>query len=186
MVNKLIVGLGNPGAKYELNRHNAGFLIIDDFACKHNINISKKRELCIIGNGSLKGCGLMLVKPLTFMNKSGFAVQRLLAYYKLEPKDLVVVHDDLDIEFGQLKVKQSGGHGGHNGIRSIMQSLGAGDFTRLRFGIGRPPGQMPAEKYVLANFSCDDEELGRVIERGVEILETIITEGNVAAMNRFH
>ncbi|MFC1856360.1 aminoacyl-tRNA hydrolase, partial [Thermodesulfobacteriota bacterium] len=149
MATKLIIGLGNPGPKYELNRHNLGFIVLDNLALKHNINISKKKELCIIGNGDILGTNVILAKPQTYMNKSGFSVVRLLNYFKIEPEDLIVIHDDLDLEFNQLKIKSNGGHGGHNGIRSIMQLLATDKFTRLRAGIGRPQGRMPVEKYVL-------------------------------------
>ena len=186
MTKKLIVGLGNPGPEYELNRHNIGFIVIDDLACKHKIDISKKKELCMIGSGTIEGSQVILAKPQTYMNKSGFGVVRLLNYFKIEPKELVVVHDDLDLEFGQLKIKETGGHGGHNGVRSIMEVLSSPDFVRLRVGIGRPPGRMPAEKYVLSNFSETDEELSELIETCVSAVETIITDGIILAMNRFH
>ncbi len=186
MTKKLIVGLGNPGPQYELNRHNIGFIVTDDLASKHSISISKKKELCIIGSGRVDDIDVILAKPQTYMNKSGNGVVRLLNFFKIEPKDLIVVHDDLDLEFGQVKIKEQGGHGGHNGIRSIMQSLSVSEFTRLRIGIGRPPGRMPTEKYVLANFSESDGELGDVITKSVSALETILTQGNKVAMNEFH
>jgi PTH1 family peptidyl-tRNA hydrolase len=186
MTKKLIVGLGNPGPEYELNRHNIGFIVLDDLAYKHKINISNKKELCMIGSGTIEGASVILAKPQTYMNKSGFGVGRLLGYFKLEPKDLIVVHDDLDLEFGQLKIKETGGHGGHNGVRSIIEVLSNPDFVRLRVGIDRPPGRMPAEKYVLSNFSQTDEELSELIETCVSAVEAIITEGIIPAMNRFH
>lgn len=186
MAKKLIVGLGNPGPKYELNRHNMGFLVLDNFALKHNISISKTKELCVMGSGALNGTDLLLAKPQTYMNRSGFGVARLLGYFDLTPEDLIVIHDDIDLEFGQLKIKKDGGHGGHNGLRSIMEQLGSGDFDRLRIGVGRPPGRMPVEKYVLLNFSESDEELTDQIERSVSALESMIINGNDKAMNQFH
>jgi PTH1 family peptidyl-tRNA hydrolase len=186
MAEKLIVGLGNPGVKYELNRHNLGFIVLDNLAYKYKIDMSKKKELCIIGRGAVEGVKVLLAKPQTYMNKSGFGVVRLLNYFKLEPKDLIVIHDDLDLEFGQIKIKEKGGHGGHNGIRSIMDLLNDPNFMRLRVGIGRPPGRMPAEKYVLLNFSESDEELTELVERCTSAIETMIIKGNAAAMNEFH
>lgn len=186
MTKKLIVGLGNPGVKYELNRHNAGFITLDNLAIKHKINISKKKELCEIGTGEIKNVKVTLAKPQTFMNKSGFGVVRLMQYFDFTPEELIVVYDDLDIEFGQVKIKEKGGHGGHNGLRSLIECLGASDFTRLRIGIGRPPGKMPVENYVLSNFSCSDAELNEIIEKSIDAIETILALGNKVAMNRFH
>jgi PTH1 family peptidyl-tRNA hydrolase len=186
MAKKLIIGLGNPGPKYELTRHNIGFIVLDNLALKYGIDISKKKELCLIGDAAVEGERAMLAKPQTYMNKSGSAVKRLLDYFEFELKDLIIVHDDLDLEFGQIKIKDKGGHGGHNGIRSVLELLGDDQFSRLRIGIGRPPGRMPAEKYVLSNFSESDEDLSELIERSVKALEIMIKDGNVIAMNKFH
>ena len=186
MTTKLIIGLGNPGPEYELSRHNLGFIVLDNLACKHDIDISKKKELCTMGSGAINGHKVLLAKPQTYMNKSGFGVMRLLNFFQLEPKDLIVIHDDLDLEFGQIKIKEKGGHGGHNGLKSIFEQLASSDFTRLRVGIGRPPGKMPAEKYVLLNFSENETELSSVIERCINALEIMIIDGNIIAMNKFH
>lgn len=138
---KLIVGLGNPGAKYELTRHNAGFLLIDLLADSHSISVSSKKFHGLYGRGRVMGQEAVLLKPETFMNLSGKSVIPALQFFKIPADQLIVLHDDLDMASGKVKAKFGGGHGGHNGIRDIMAQLGHGNFHRLKIGIGRPEGK---------------------------------------------
>ena len=140
---KLLVGLGNPGGKYAFTRHNAGFMVIDRLAFKHGIDLKEdKKKKSIVGKGTIGGEAVTVAKPQTFMNLSGEAIQSLSSYLKLNIDDIVVVHDEIDLDFGKIKVKTGGGHGGHNGLKSITSMLGDGGFTRLRVGIGRPSAGM--------------------------------------------
>lgn len=161
----LIVGLGNPGAEYALTRHNLGFWAIDRMARAHRISIDGSKCHAVTGGGSLRGWRFMLAKPQTFMNLSGKAVRALLAGEGLEPKDLLVIHDDMDIELGRVKFKKSGGDAGHNGVGSIIHSLGTDAFSRLRIGLGRPPDGVSGADWVLESFL--DHEL-ETVEPGVD------------------
>jgi len=154
----LIVGLGNPGSKYELTRHNAGFLALDFFADQHGFSLNSEKWQGMYCRDRLAGTRIILVKPQTFMNKSGECVGRFADFYRIEPANILVVHDDLDLPAGRIKVVARGGAGGHNGIRSIISQLGTPDFARLKIGIGRPErndqGQgIPVDRYVLAGFN---------------------------------
>ena len=157
----VLVGLGNPGAKYALNRHNIGFMVVDSIAATYNFPPFKIKHSAFISEGKIGDHKVMLCKPITYMNLSGQAVGDLLRFYKTEPDKVYVVHDDLDLEPGQIKVKTGGGHGGHNGLRSLDQHLGK-DYWRVRLGIGHPgrATQMEADvsNYVLSNFSKLDQE----------------------------
>lgn len=148
----LIVGLGNPGAEYALTRHNLGFWAVDGIARAHRILMSGSKCHAVTGGGALQGWKFMLAKPQTFMNSSGKAVRALLTGEGLEPKDLLVIHDDMDIELGRVKFKKSGGDAGHNGIGSIIHSLDTDAFSRLRIGLGRPPDGVSGADWVLESF----------------------------------
>lgn len=160
----VIVGLGNPGEQYILTRHNAGFLIIDELAKRWNTSILLEKWKALYVSLQVKGAKVHLVKPLTFMNRSGNAVANFIRFYKVSPDQLLVVHDDLDMAPGRVKLVQGGGAGGHNGIKSLVESLGTNNFFRLKIGIGRP-GQggvhqdFPVDKYVLSHFEKDDFDL---------------------------
>ena len=183
---KIIVGLGNPGDAYQWSRHNIGFQVVDRLAEENHISISHKRFKAHYGKGLIHSQDVLLVKPLTFMNLSGFAVQRVADFYKMGLADLVVVHDDLDLPFGTLRIKRRGGDGGHQGVRSIIESIGGNNFLRLKVGIGRPPKGMDPTEYVLRPF--DEIEKGRLSEvllRAAECLVVLISEGIERAMNRF-
>ena len=156
----LIVGLGNPGTEYALTRHNLGFWAVDRMARAHRVSMSGSKHHSVVGNGSLRGWKFMLAKPQTFMNLSGKAVRTLLLGEGLEPKDLLVVHDDMDIELGRVKFKESGGDAGHHGIGSIIHSLGTDMFSRLRIGVGRPPKRIDGVDWLLDSFL--DSELEAV------------------------
>jgi peptidyl-tRNA hydrolase, PTH1 family len=170
----LMVGLGNPGSEYEKTRHNVGFMVIDELARRNNFGLGNEKWDSETVKQHLWGASLCLIKPQTFMNLSGKAIARFVNFYKLPTSQLVIIHDDLDMKVGRLKLVKGGGPGGHNGIRSTIQSLGCKDFYRLKVGIGRP-GQgivhpsFPVEKYVLTNFDSNDI---KVIEDRIEKIMT--------------
>lgn len=157
---KLIVGLGNPGAKYETTRHNAGFLMLDLLADAHRIDWQGNKFEAEYAKGDLLSESCILIKPQTFMNVSGKSVAQALRFFKLTHEDLIVFHDDIDLEVGKVKARAGGGHGGHNGIRDIINATGNSDFHRIKLGVGRPKGDradMQVSNWVLGNMT--DEEL---------------------------
>ena len=182
----VIVGLGNPGPKYQWTRHNAGFLFLDRLANLENISISRKSFSGLAGEWARKDDRLVLLKPQTFMNLSGRSVMQALQFYKLPLSQLIVVHDELDIPFGSVRFKQGGGHGGHNGLRSIKEQLGKDDFLRLRIGIGRPP-HGDTTNYVLGTIPPEQmEALPRVLDGALDMLEMMLDEGLPKAMSLFN
>jgi PTH1 family peptidyl-tRNA hydrolase len=182
----IIVGLGNPGPKYQWTRHNAGFLFLDRLAHLENISITRKSFSGLSGEWSRKADRHILLKPQTFMNLSGQSVMPALQFYKLPRTQLIVVHDELDLPFGTVRFKQGGGHGGHNGLRSIMEQLGKGDFLRLRIGIGRAP-HGDTSNYVLGNIPPEQMEgLPRILDGGLDMLEMMLDEGLPKAMSLFN
>jgi PTH1 family peptidyl-tRNA hydrolase len=184
---KLIAGLGNPGRKYSRHRHNVGFFVVDELARRHGIEGGRRSFEAQVGSGSIAGKSVLLVKPETFMNLSGEAVGPLLRYYRLSLGDLIVVHDDLDIEPGRLKLVKAAGHGGHNGVASIIEVLGDNAFTRVRVGIGRPPEGIDGANYVLSPFGTEE---GAVMEaavgRAADAVEMILAKGLAAAQQAYH
>ena len=188
---KMVVGLGNPGPKYAFNRHNIGFQALERFARSHSLLLDKMQTRALIGQGWVQNGELrqkiLLAKPLTYMNASGEAVAALARFYQVEPIDMLVIHDDLDLASGRLRLRPGGGWGGQNGVKPIIQQLGPQDFARLRVGIGRPPGRMDAADYVLQDFSKDEEEVfGPLRERICDAIESWLFEGIVAAMNKYN
>ena len=182
----VIVGLGNPGPKYQWTRHNAGFLFLDRLANLENLSINRKNFSGLTGEWNNDGNRLILLKPQTFMNLSGQAVMQALQFYKLPMSQLIVAHDELDLPFGTVRLKQGGGHGGHNGLRSIMEQLGKGDFIRLRIGIGRPL-HGDTVNYVLGNIPPDQmEDLPRVLDGGLDMLDMLLDEGLPKAMSLYN
>ena len=180
----LIVGLGNPGRKYQENRHNIGFMAINRLAEKHSIDLTRVQNKAVIGSGQIDGHAVILAKPQTFMNKSGDAVGPLAKYYKIEPSAILVVYDELDLPLGTLRLREAGGSGGHNGMKSIIQHLG-NDFPRLRLGIGRPPGRMPPAAYVLQDFSAGERPIvDDLLDNAVQAIETFLAEGIDLVMTR--
>ena len=178
----LIVGLGNPGKKYEQNRHNVGFMAVDELARADSTFDWKEK----FSSAFAKGHALSLLKPQTFMNLSGDAVQPCAAFLKVGPECLLVVHDELDVPFGEVRIKVGGGHAGHNGLRSIINRLGTPDFVRVRIGIGRPPPDFQGDvaAYVLGNFTPPEKsELPNVLARAVTMVRSIMKDGTPAAMN---
>ncbi len=186
MSTKLIVGLGNPGSKYQWTRHNAGFMVLDELSRVSGIPVTKKRFSGFYGEGNWKNERLLLLKPQTFMNLSGQSVAEALRFHKLGLKDLLVIHDDLDIPFGRVKLKESGGHAGHNGLRSMISELGGGGFARVRVGIGRPRFGDAAD-YVLSPFSNDERaELASLVDGIIELLDLYLSEGLGKAMSFYN
>jgi PTH1 family peptidyl-tRNA hydrolase len=186
MTTKLIVGLGNPGSKYQWTRHNAGFMVLDRLSDLAGIPITRKRYSGLYGEGSWHGEHLLLLKPQTFMNLSGRSVSEAMRFHKLSLKDLVVIHDDLDIAFGSVKLKEGGGHAGHNGLRSLASELGCGGFVRVRVGIGRPRFGDAAD-YVLSNFAKDElSQLPHLVDNIVDLLALYINEGLGKAMTLYN
>jgi PTH1 family peptidyl-tRNA hydrolase len=183
----LIVGLGNPGREYRATRHNIGFMVVDQFASKIDCKLIKVQNRAIIGIGKVGKQKVILAKPQTFMNLSGQAVAGLKHFYKVEDRCLIVAHDDADLEFGQIRMRPGGGSAGQKGVASIIEKLGTQEFSRLRMGIGRPPGQMDAAAFVLQPFSKSDQEfLAEFLNRGADALQTYILDGLETAMNRFN
>jgi peptidyl-tRNA hydrolase, PTH1 family len=182
----IIAGLGNPGPNYQWTRHNAGFLFLDRLAHLKNCAINRKNFSGLAGEWNFNASRHVLLKPLTFMNLSGRAVMQALQFYKLPLSRLIVVHDELDLPFGTVRFKQGGGHGGHNGLRSIMEQLGKGDFIRLRIGIGKP-AHGDTVNYVLGTIPPDQmEALPRVLDGGLDMLEMMLCEGLPKAMSLYN
>jgi len=186
MSGNLIVGLGNPGPEYHETRHNAGFMVLERLAELADITVTRKAFTGLWGEGRWQGTRLLLLKPQTYMNLSGRSVVAALRYHKLSPAELIVIHDDLDLPFGQVKVKERGGHGGHNGLRSLMAELGNGDFLRVRVGIGRPVKGDPV-KYVLGTFGRDEIPLLPRLRDGVcDLLSLLLREGAAKTMSLYN
>jgi len=183
---KIIVGLGNPGILYRMTRHNIGFQVIDRLAKINHIPIRTKRYKSLYGTGRIDSQPVILIKPLTFMNRSGEAVKKVADFFHLGMEDLVVVHDDLDLPFGRLRYKRRGGDGGHQGIRSIIERTGGDNFLRLKVGIGRPPQGVDSAKYVLEVFDkIEQSHLDQILTQGAESLKLMLLEGLEKAMNQF-
>ncbi|HNQ85192.1 MAG TPA: aminoacyl-tRNA hydrolase [Deltaproteobacteria bacterium] len=180
---KLIYGLGNPGGRYERNRHNVGFMVVDHIARKWGISVKRMKVDVLCGSGRVAGVETTLAKPQTFMNLSGAPLRML----HVDAEDLVVIHDDMDIPFGQVRIKKSGGTGGHKGLESIRGALGTGEFLRVRFGIGRPPGDMDPSDYVLEDIPpVDREGLVEQIEKAASAVELCVRGEVTRAMNAFN
>jgi peptidyl-tRNA hydrolase, PTH1 family len=188
----LVVGLGNPGPQYAGNRHNAGFLVVDLLAKRVGATMSRsRRTVAEVAEGRLGYGGdaprLVLVKPLTYMNLSGGPVAALSQFYKIPADRIVAVHDELDIPYGQLRMKLGGGEGGHNGLRSMSKSLSTKDYLRVRFGVGRPPGRQDPADYVLSDFSgAERKELEFLVDRAADAVEDVIVKGLANAQQTYH
>jgi PTH1 family peptidyl-tRNA hydrolase len=184
---RLIVGLGNPGIQYEHTRHNAGFMVLDKLARDFGIAIEKNKFDVRYARSTIEDHAVMLAKPMAFMNRSGPPVQKLAAYFKIPSEDMVVVHDDIDLAFGRLKIKEKGGHGGHKGLKSIIHAVGAGEFVRLRIGVGRSGSGSSVTDHVLGAFSAEEAKLlGPIVKQARDAVVLILTEGTKAGMNRFN
>ncbi len=175
----LILGLGNPGPRYELTRHNAGFLVVDNLAEKHNIALTRHGYQCLYGQGTIDDLDVVVAKPMTYMNRSGRSAKALLSALKLLPEQVVVVHDDIDLPLGKIKKKSKGGDGGQLGIRSITECLQTREYHRIRIGIGRPEDRDDIVDYVLTPFEDEEmEALNTVIENAVQLIEATLKELN--------
>lgn len=184
---RLIVGLGNPGVEYSTTRHNIGFLAVDQLSREYAIPLYKNNFQAAYGVGFVAARKTIIAKPLTFMNRSGEAVAALAAYYNITPAHITVIHDDMDISYGQLRIKLRGGSAGHRGIESIEQHTGQSGFTRIRVGIGKPPPSIAPVEYVLQNFSDSETAcLKEVIRKTIHCITVLFNDGPQIAMNEFH
>jgi PTH1 family peptidyl-tRNA hydrolase len=183
----LIIGLGNPGREYKDNRHNVGFMLIDRIAVRLNARGMKVQSKAIVMDAKYEERKLILAKPQTFMNLSGQSVQGLAHFYKVSFTNLMILSDDLDIPFGTIRIRASGGPGGQRGLGSIIEQLGTKEIPRLRIGIGRPPGRMDPAAYVLQDFSRDEvKELSSILDHGADAVFAFVTHGLNKAMNDFN
>ncbi len=183
----LIAGLGNPGREYRESRHNFGFMALDRLADRLNAQFTKEQQKALIAAVPYEGCKLLLVKPQTFMNESGRAVVPLLRYYKIPQDHLFVIHDDMDLPFGTIRIRPNGSNGGQKGMGSIISQLGSQEFSRLRCGIGHPPGQMEVVDYVLNKFGKEEEELlPAVLDRASSCALDFVTKGITWCMNHYN
>jgi PTH1 family peptidyl-tRNA hydrolase len=184
----LVVGLGNPGPQYAKTRHNLGFMVADLLAARigASFKVHKKSGAEVV-TGRLGGRSVVLAKPRTFMNESGRQVGPLAKFYSVTPGDVIVIHDELDIDFGRVRLKLGGGEGGHNGLRSIANSLGTKDFQRVRIGVGRPPGRKDPAAFVLEPFnSAERAEVPTICEQAADACELLLELGLEPAQNRIH
>ena len=183
---KIIVGLGNPGIRYRMSRHNIGFQVVDRLAQISHLSIHTKRFKSLYGTGRIDSQQVILAKPITYMNRSGEAVKKATDFFQLGVEDLVVVHDDMDLPFGTLRFKRRGGDGGHQGLRSIIELTGENNFLRLKVGIGRPPQGMDPAEYVLKAFDkIEQDHLYLTLSQAAESLRVMLSEGLEMAMNQF-
>jgi PTH1 family peptidyl-tRNA hydrolase len=185
----VVVGLGNPGPGYAGNRHNVGQMVLAEMAHRLSARFTRHRTDSTVAEGRLMpgGARFVLAKPNTFMNVSGGPVQALLRFYDLDVSRLIVVHDELDIDFDTIKLKHGGGHGGHNGLRDIIAATGSNEFTRVRVGIGRPPGRQPAADFVLKDFTAAERQnLPILLADAADAVEMIASDGLTAAQLKFH
>jgi len=185
----LVAGLGNPGPEYAGNRHNVGAMVVEVLAARLGTKFSRHRTTTMLAEARLRPGGpkLVLVRPLSYMNISGGPVSRAAAYFGIAPERVIVIHDDLDLPFETIKLKADGGHGGQNGVRDIVKALGTPEFTRVRVGIGRPPGRQDAADYVLRDFGAADKtRLPFVLDDAADAVEHVIDEGLLTAQQKFH
>lgn len=184
---KIIIGLGNPGRQYEDTRHNAGFMVLDKFADKHGVDISKARFNALLGEAFVNGEKVILVKPMTYMNNSGQAVGEVLNFYKPDLEDIIVVVDDIEIELGMLRIRAKNGKGTHNGLKSIYAHLKTDDYAKMKLGVGKFKRDMDLADFVLARPSKEDDEIiDDLIDRAVEALDEFTASPIDIVMNKFN
>jgi PTH1 family peptidyl-tRNA hydrolase len=182
----MIAGLGNPDEHYRRSRHNLGFMVVDRLAQRYGAKLSERRFKAHLGRCLIEGQSIMLAQPQTYMNASGDALAPLLGYFKVEPARLIVIHDELDLTAGTLRIKRGGGHAGNNGVRSIIDTLGTGDFVRIRVGVGRPPGR-DAVGFVLEPLTREEMAVFEpLIERAADAAAAIVSVGAQRAMGTFN
>jgi len=183
----MIVGLGNPGERYKNTRHNAGFLITDFVADKYGISLNKRKFQAKTGRGMIEGVEVLLVKPQTYMNNSGLPAYQAANYYKIKTTDILIIHDDIDIVFGRLKIKQKGGDGGHKGVKSIVGAFGNNAISRLRVGVGRGNYSDNISDYVLNRFNCEEAKIiKQVVISAMEAVVSILCKGIEKSMNNIN
>jgi len=183
----LIFGLGNPGNRYRLTRHNIGFMVLEKLAAGLEIDLKQKSFNALWGKGKIAGKNVLLAMPQTYMNLSGNAVRELLTFFKADINNLIVVHDDLDLPFGTVRLKTGGGNAGHKGLESIVENLGSSDFMRVRLGIGRPADKARIESYVLERFEPKEEAIvAPVIQSAADAASEIVLSGIQTAMVKYH
>ncbi len=184
---KLIVGLGNPGGEYDETRHNVGFQVIDELKQQFSHAVFDKKFKGLVTRARIGGEDAILLKPMTYMNLSGESVGPAAGFYKIPPEDIIVIHDELDIEPGRIKLKKGGGHGGHNGLKSLVKHLPNANFTRVRLGIGRPPPRWETANYVLGKFTKQEQPIiEEVISSATKAVEVILEEGLPSAMKEYN
>lgn len=183
----MIVGLGNPGPAYASTRHNIGFMAVDRLVREYRLTVSRSRINAEIAEGDIRGVPVLVAKPLAFMNRSGDPVGGIVRTHRIQCEDMVVIHDDIDLAYERLKIKEKGGDGGHNGLRSLIDALGTDDFVRVRLGVGRPEGDIGVVDYVLGEFDANQRTtLEPFLSRAIEAAAAILCEGAKEAMNRFN
>lgn len=183
----VIAGLGNPGTKYSLTRHNVGFDVIDVLANRFNIKVNKAKFKGLVGEGSFAGEKIILIKPSTFMNLSGESIRPLMDFYKLKPEELIVIVDDIDIEFGTIRIKKKGSGGTHNGLKSIISQTGTDQFPRLKIGVGQKPIHYDLADFVLSNFSKSERQIiDKAILNAADAVDEFISNGIDSAMNKYN
>jgi PTH1 family peptidyl-tRNA hydrolase len=183
----LILGLGNPGRRYQFTRHNIGFMVLEKIAAQWEVDLKQKSFDALWNRGKIAGINVLLAMPQTYMNLSGNAARKLLAYFKMDISNLIVIHDDLDLPFGKLRLKTGGGDAGHKGLKSIVTCLGSADFMRVRLGIGKPSDESRIEDYVLERFeSKEAAELQQIIQLAADAATDIVISGMQTAMAKYH
>jgi len=183
----LVAGLGNPGPDYAETRHNAGFMVIDALAEIYRIEVNKRKFDVFFGRGRIGSAEVVLAKPQAFMNRSGLPLRQLANFFRIQSGRMVIVHDDIDLVFQRLKIKEKGGDGGHKGIRSIIDAFGGGDFARVRIGVGRSLNRANVVNHVLSTFSRDEKiAMDALLQRSCEAIVTILSKGTKEAMNQFN
>lgn len=188
---RLVVGLGNPGEEYRNTRHNIGFMAVDQIAAEFSVPMSKKRFNLIYGQGTIEGIPVVLAKPQPYMNLSGLPTRQIADYFRINSRDILVIHDDIDLAFQRIKIKTKGGDGGHKGVRSVMDALGGDGFARVRIGVGRgldvSGERSDVVDHVLGRFDAEEARLvTQVLARVRDVVVTILREGIVIGMNRFN
>lgn len=184
---RLIAGLGNPGKAYRETRHNAGFMVLEKVAVSFSIGLDKQKFQTKYGRGRIEGVEAILAQPQAYMNNCGPPIKHLAGYFRISCEDLLVIHDDIDLAYGRIKIKEKGGHGGHNGLRSLMHAFGGGDFARLRIGVGRSSERISVADHVLGRYSAEElKNLDRIISRARDAVVTILAKGIAEGMNRFN
>jgi len=183
----LIIGLGNPGSRYQYTRHNIGFMVLEKIAAQWEVDLKQKSFDALWNRGKIAGINVLLAMPQTYMNLSGNAARKLLAYFKVDVSNLIVIHDDLDLPPGTVRLKSGGGDAGHKGLKSIISCVGSADFMRVRMGIGKPSDKSRVESYVLEKFSSEESDLlQQTIQSASEAAAEIVISGMQQAMVKYH